>query len=327
MSKDLALLICTERGVLEKQALLLVRSLRRFGGALASLPVYSFAPREGRGVAPGTAAMLRDLGVVHVEEPLNTSHPDYPLANKPRVCSWAERNLDHEVLAWFDSDQLVFNEPRELRLAPGEDAAVQPEPVLGIGAGPGDPLYPAWTALLSRHEIDEPYFTRTVIDEKEIVGYWNTGLVAVRRSAGIFARWEEIFEANWQEEIWSKEGDQRFFTEQMSFGLSLMAKRARVRTLSRDHNYHIVIHDELPEAARIGRLEDMTTMHYHKLIPKSPSKQPFRRVKHFAPSGERYDWLRDQMRELGLGRPAGMRGVLDRASRKLASLRPPPPTP
>jgi hypothetical protein len=56
MSDDPIMLICTEGGYLEKQSLLLVRSLRRFGGSLCDMQVHSFAPRPGRGISRETAA-------------------------------------------------------------------------------------------------------------------------------------------------------------------------------------------------------------------------------------------------------------------------------
>jgi hypothetical protein len=61
-----------------------------------------------------------------------------------------------------------------------------------------------------------------------------------------------------------------------------------------------VIHDELPPDARLFALEDMTTMHYHKLIERSRWQKPFRRVRSFRRNGERYDWLRRETRALSI---------------------------
>ena len=272
----------------------------------------------GRGVSLETAAELCAQGVIHSEDPLNTAQPDYPLANKVYVCAHAERTFDHDVLVFADSDQVILNEPGALRLAPGEDAAVQPEPVLWVGAGsPDHENYALWVALLARHGIESPRFTRTVVGGHRIFGYWNSGLVAVRRNAGVFHRWQEIFEANWRESIWPKGGDHLIYLEQVSFALALMSSGARLRTLSRDYNYHIVIHDELPPDARLSALEDMTTMHYHKLIEKSCWQKPFQRVRSFRPDGERYDWLRREMRALSIGRPTELRRYWAGAGRKL----------
>ena len=99
-----------------------------------------------------------------------------------------------------------------------------------------------------------------------------------------------------------------------------MARKARLRTLPRDYNYHAVIHGDLPAADRRSDFADMTTMHYHKLLSKSSWRDPTRRVRDFDPRGERYEWLRQQMRELGIGRPGGLRGLAARLVRKLRKL-------
>jgi len=298
---------------------LLVRSLRRFGGSLCDMQVHSFAPRPGRGISRETAAEFEALGVVHDERPLNNTHPDYALANKVRVCATAERELDAEVLVFADSDQLFFGEPNALRLGADEDAAVQPEPMRWIGAGsPDHAEYSIWQALLERHGIDSPVFTRTLIGDERIFGWWNSGLVAVRRRAGIFGRWQEIFDTNWNEEIWPNEWEYLFFTEQLSFGLALMASRARVRRLPIEYNYNVTIHDRLPPPLQRHALEEITTIHYHKLLGKASWRDPFARPRSFRPKGERLEWLCEEMRSLDLGRPTGLRGLFARVGRKLS---------
>ncbi len=184
-------------------------------------------------------------------------------------------------------------------------------------ASPDHAEYPVWQALLKRHGIDRPVYTRTLIGDERIFGWWNSGLVAVRRKAGIFGRWQEIFDANWNEEIWPKVGEYRFFTEQMSFGLALMATRARLRSLPIEYNYNVTIHDRLPRRMQLRALEEIATIHYHKLLEKASWQDPFARLRSLRPKGERLEWLREQMRSLDIGRPTGLRGWSTRVVRKL----------
>jgi hypothetical protein len=63
-------LICVEHGRLESEAVLLVESLRQWGGALADAPVYAFAPRPALHPEPATVDRLRSLGATVVDEAL-----------------------------------------------------------------------------------------------------------------------------------------------------------------------------------------------------------------------------------------------------------------
>ena len=111
---DVAFLICVERGRLESEALLLVESLRAWGGAQAEAPVYAFAPRRGHEPEPATADRLAELGATLIAEPLVERFADIPTFNKVSVSAWAERELDHETLVFTDSDTVFVGEPAEL---------------------------------------------------------------------------------------------------------------------------------------------------------------------------------------------------------------------
>src|SRR5262245_53500737 len=99
-----AFLLCVEKGPLEAQAALCVESLRKWGEAMADAPVYTFAPRPGHEPERATLERLAAMGATHISAPLNTAHPELPHTNKAYACAWAERELDHEVLAFVDSD-------------------------------------------------------------------------------------------------------------------------------------------------------------------------------------------------------------------------------
>ncbi len=299
----MAFLICTEPGRLERLSRLLVRSLRRWGGRLRDAPVFSFAPRPGLDVSPETLAEFERLGVVHESRPLNVSHPDYPLANKVEVCAHAEREIEAEILVFADSDIVFWNAPERLCLPPEVDVALRPEQKRWVGAGsPEHEGFPYWLALFERHGIESPPMHRTAVEGDRIFAYWNSGLVSARRRCGVFAKWREVFEANWRESLWPKQGDYYFYCEQVSFTIALLASGVRHRDLPRSYNYNVPLQDALPEHERLECLDEMVVMHYHKLLEKSHWRDPWSRLAWTPPPCERDAWLREQMRELDIGR-------------------------
>ena len=111
MQKQPKIIICTEKGKIEKYAVLLCRSIRKFGGEYADAKIFSFAPRKGFGPKKETLIEFKKLGVNHQNIELNKEYRKYPLANKPLVCAYFEEKYPNENIIFIDSDQIVFNQP------------------------------------------------------------------------------------------------------------------------------------------------------------------------------------------------------------------------
>ena len=93
LSPDCAFVLCVEEGRLEAQAVLLVDSLRRFGGAYADSPVYAFSPRPARQMSAECRKALTDRRVEVLVEYLISPDEPYGTAARLAVCAWAEKNL------------------------------------------------------------------------------------------------------------------------------------------------------------------------------------------------------------------------------------------
>src|SRR5437763_15076152 len=84
--------VCVEPGPhrLEYKAATLFHTMRRNMGPLSAEPIWAYAPRPARGVAPWCRELMEHFGVRLITEPLNAAHADYPLANKPLALAHAE---------------------------------------------------------------------------------------------------------------------------------------------------------------------------------------------------------------------------------------------
>src|SRR5678816_3914568 len=72
-----AFVLCVEDNETRPQALLLIESLRAFGGRFARSPVFAVAPRAGLGVDSATRRRLEELGATYHAAPLNSVCPEY----------------------------------------------------------------------------------------------------------------------------------------------------------------------------------------------------------------------------------------------------------
>ncbi len=266
---SLAFVFCVERGALESQALLLVRSIRRFGGRFREAPVHAFSPRSGREPGAATVARLEELGAVHHPpsawgEPLHRDFRGYVYANKILACARAEEILGEDLLVFLDTDTLFTGEPSDLDLPAGIDFAALPVANARMGSqGPADRNEPYWRGVYQLCGIAGEPFVRAVIDGRRIRAYFNSGLVAVRRSAGLFGRWRDDFlrlmGARHTDGPPGLAG-----MDEVALAATLGRAFARGRVLDLRYNYPLqrVERHLLPPPWREARLEDLAHVHY-----------------------------------------------------------------
>ena len=213
--------MCVEPGPLELQALMFVRSLRRFGGALADSPVIMVSPR-GKPFTASIKPLFEELGCSMAVEDLNTDYPDYPLANKPFAAAWIADRVESRL--WFlDCDTLIVRDLSPLADCIEHDAetiarCVWPGGFKGVGShGPGDENEPFWMAAYAlcgaKHEpfIDVPW------GDRKIRGYWNSGVILSRKSH-IFHEWLRCFRLLRESSL---ELAKPYYQEQLSFALAM----------------------------------------------------------------------------------------------------------
>jgi hypothetical protein len=262
---ELAFLIRVARGKLESQSVLFADSVRTWAGALAGAPIYAFTTPED---APpeSTIERLRALDVHHLELRLDTPYRDPPVLNKVFVSAWAERELDHDVLAFVDSDTVFLGEPGALTLnPPGEGALAASKPVgnsrTAGSTGPGDPNEPYWQQVYDILGVRGWPFVTTIVDRARIRAYWNTGLVAARRTAGLFQAWERALVRLFESGCVFKKP---VLMEQVAWAGVIADVHDRVRILPDEYNYPLPKRTLLPPGIRDLELDDLVHVHYHR---------------------------------------------------------------
>jgi hypothetical protein len=284
---DLAVLICVERGRLESEALLLVESLREWGGACAQAPVYAFAPRPGQHPEPATIERLEALGATFVGEDLVERFADTPTFNKVAVSAWAERELEHETLVFSDTDTVFVGEPSLLSLEGEEVAACRPVDRRIAGSKGKGKNEPFWRKMYAELGVRERPFIETSVGSMPIRAYWNSGLIAARRSAGLFGAWasalERLFDAGIVQKRWPH------FMDQLSWAGVTADVHDRIRVLPPTYNYALRHRMALTPPADGLDLEEIVHLHYRLWfhMPDALAKV----TPPFDPGGERYRWI------------------------------------
>ena len=303
MSIPIALIMCTEGGQLERESLLMVESFRRFGGDLKDTPIYSFQVRDKNDVSTPTLKTLESFGVKHQKVVLNHKYPDYPLANKPLLCAYAEQNIDAEILVFLDSDLVFFSEPKEFLLTAEYDVGIRPEHEKMIGSeGKEDPNDEYWQHLYQLAGVgDKEMFVTTTVDRQKIRAFWNSGVVAVRRSAGIFTAWRETFLKLLEEG--STIDSKNFYYEQSALSATICAKTNRIWQFSPNYNYPIHSHNPIIESQRMKSFKDIVCIHDHLFRSRKEWYRErtwvktLKRLKNFDKNSLEYRWLYKYLQE------------------------------
>lgn len=186
--------VCVEPGShrLEYKAATLFHTMRRNMGALSSAEIWAYAPRPGRVIAPWCRELMDHFEVRLIDDPLNAAHADYALANKPLALAHAEANAATEFVTFLDTDILVWREPTAFLLGAGADLALVVDGTkTTASAGPGDPYEEYWMRLYALTGATARPFVTTILSNERVRGTWNSGVIAVRRRAGIAAQWRE----------------------------------------------------------------------------------------------------------------------------------------
>ncbi|MFW9261952.1 hypothetical protein [Nostoc sp. CALU 546] len=301
MSIPIAFIICTEPGRLEGQSLMLAESIRKFCGDLKNTPIYSFHPRVGEPILKQTQQAFEALQVIHQQIPINQEFHEYYLANKPLVCAYAEQNIDAEILVFLDSDKCFFSEPKEFLLPVNCNVRMRPEYGQGIGStGLQDPQEWYWQKLYEVLGVKREVFVDTPIGNKRIRGYWNSGLVAVRRSAGIFTTWKENFEKVMRLDITPPQGI--YFVEQSVLSVTLCALEENVEHFPSNYSYPLPLHNRLSKELQIKHWDDTISIHYFNLFFYNDWNAQIKKLKKININSDKYRWLCQEVVRLNMPR-------------------------
>jgi hypothetical protein len=291
--QSLAFVICVERGPLEQQALLLVRSIRRWAGAYADNPIHAFRPRAGPRLEPETYAGLSELGVVLHEEVLNRDHHDYVHINPTYCMLWAERHLDEEIIVWCDSDEVFLSEPSEFDLPSRIDAAgtgpYYRSPPGPKSTGPGDPTDPYWQRMYELAGVTAEPFMTALADGARVRAFYNGGLIVFRRPLGLAAEWLEFFEFLLARDHIPDYGILN--VDQLALAAILARRPDAVVQLDHRYNHNLALRARLPEPERSFELADLVSVHYHIWFNRQGFLDDLRPP--LARDSDRYRWLQE----------------------------------
>ncbi|MEQ8925924.1 MAG: hypothetical protein RLO81_08935 [Fulvivirga sp.] len=258
--QQLSIVFIAERGVLERQALALVDSLKINGKMWSECNLYCYSPRKDNLPGSYTINRLRKRGVRFVTEDLNKNFVDYPFSNKIFACEHAERSINTEYLLFLDTDILVLNTFKLFEEFIG-DVGICPVEYKKIGTNGQDENMPYWSHLFKYFNCEREKSIITSVSNEEIWPYWNAGVILVKRSVGVFKNWCNNFQIMMENRLIPSE---KTFVDQISLAVTL-EKYTKLIQLPVSYNYPI--NENLNMTAPEDSLSSIVFAHYHKVFP------------------------------------------------------------
>jgi hypothetical protein len=259
-------------GASEREAVLLARCIRTFGGALAQNPILALTPGDAVALSPGTSDVFQTLGIELIPFPIGAAALAFPFAIKAFAAAAAEgvARGRGSLLAWLDSDTLVLHEPQALLFGREKALACCPIHHVRIGPSHDDPLDPFWRLVYDVCETPEEraFLMHTAVDGDRIRPHINAGLLVVRPERGLLTAWRETFARAYRrpdfERFYAQNVRYRIFVHQAILSatvLSLLTPEEFL-VLPDTYNYPLHLHSDFPPARAAASLNALVTCRY-----------------------------------------------------------------
>jgi hypothetical protein len=260
-----------------RKASLLVDSLREFGGPWADAPVHVVVDDVLEQAAP----LWKRPGVsAHALEG-DAALRRFPYARKVLAAAQVERLVERSArtLVWLDAETLVLSPPKALVL--GGEAALAVRPVFlrnAVALSEGAPLDAWWTRVAREAGLD-PSFPETIaplVDPGRARWYVNCGAYAVRPSKGLLREWARAFSTLAADAGIRKDagpaGLRHVFLHQAAFSAVVLARTTATErvALPNEAGYPLHLHERVPAASRLARLDDAQVVIYENLFELRP---------------------------------------------------------
>lgn len=298
MEYPLEYILCVEGGYLERQAKLLIHSIRSLEGPHGLAPITAYQPRAHYKVSQETRQFFEAHQVTFIDLPLNREHRHYYFANKPIICAYHEARTQAQNVVYLDCDLLVYQPPTTFgTLTPGQ-IFCRPEDAHGYGTTVDfdDENGEIWQRAYQALDITHTTPVRTIRDYALVQPYYNAGHFAFHKADGFCVQWLGHFERMVREHWLPK----RCFilSEQMAFSLTVTQMQLEVVPMETLYNFpaNLWAFDPIDHPAYQNHsLDEVCTMHYHKIFLRgyNPLASELART-------ERGQQLNEKIEEFGL---------------------------
>jgi hypothetical protein len=280
--------------------LILVESLRTYGGRFREAPVWVFASEELQASERKMVARLAALRAEFKSSRTPEEALRYFLAPKVFAAAQAEERAAgrSEFLVWMDTDTVILQEPTEFILESGISFGYRPVMHQRIGSLYSEPLDEFWTRVYAKLSVPtEAIFpVTTPADNKVLRAYFNAGLLVVRPECGVFRRWAldftTLYEDPYFQEACRKDPFKQIFLHQVALvgGVFNSVSPAEMILLSDRVNVPLFFKEQFGAEREFDSVDGVVTLRHESYL-KNPDARWREKLK--GPE-DRVAWIKER---------------------------------
>lgn len=248
----------------EKEAAVLIDSLRTFGGEFARMPVVVVLSDPSRADGRTLAEKVQETATLKMDEDLR----QFPFADKVYACAQVEALVADKVdwLLWLNPDCLIVAPPSEIAASSEAWAALRPVHLQNIGAPAAGAVPEYWSRIYELVGLDpaRAWTVESLVDHRKLRAYFNSGCMAFVPAKGILRAWRDNFERLLRDPasraFYTSDRSYAIFCHQAVLSAVVAARVGRERThlLPPSYGYPLQLQDQPGFTNRSNDLAELT---------------------------------------------------------------------
>jgi len=252
----------------EKQAKALIKSIRELSGNYRQTKIYVVLGKPE--TVPGNSLKMNGVEILPVA--MDASFKSYPFTIKAFAAAQVEELVKDKchTLVYVDPDVLITGPIDGLDLDDGAfDVALRTVSLNNnIGLLPEEKPNDYWQRIYDECGIDfkEVPVLPTIVDEVAARGYMNCQVYSVNPELGILRKWAILLEKLLRDKEYQEKAcpsfTRKIFLHQAVFSGVIFSeiKKGKIRSLELKYDYPFSHHNEMAEAKRANRLNDLAVI-------------------------------------------------------------------
>lgn len=289
----------------ETDPLLLVESVRAFGGAFSDQPLWMMTPDFGKPLSPYAVSRLREMDVRIIPFAAKREELRFFFTGELTGLAQAEALAanEYDIMVWMDANTIMVKEPSEFYLPDGIVLGYRPVQHLLVGSRFDHPLDPFWQEIYQSCNVPEEsvFPMRLTVQDLYVRPYFNAGFLLLRPQAGLVRMWHDKFKALYQtppfQPFYARDERYIIFMHQAVLAGVVLShfKREQLRELPRGYNYPMDLFDVDHTVHRPAGMEHTVTFRHEEFYEQSDWRD------HFPACEELKNWLEDQLTKIPVG--------------------------
>jgi len=255
-----------------EQALVLAKSLRRFGCSLNDSPFWLYLPAETPELAVPVGEMAKGLNIEIKRSPTTENARWFYYSGKTFAAGNAEAAAagNFKILAWLDADNIIVQEPKEFILNKGISFGWRPVMLKHFGSDFNNPPDEFWSRLYQKLSVkpEKIFPITTPVDNQQIRAYFNAGILIVRPERGILRKWVMFYEELYSDPFFQgecrKDIKKRIFLHQTALAGAVlnMLKSEEMSMFDDRYNYPFFFFEKYPTEKQFRSLDEAVTIRH-----------------------------------------------------------------